>query len=541
MADYDIIVVGAGNAALAAAVSARENGASVLVLEKAPRNMRGGNTHWSGGLFRFAYGDPHNVRPLIPDAEREHANFYAGIKPYSVEDFHEDLMRVTNGRTDPVLSRVIVENSSDTVFWMRDVGQVQMEPAISVAAVRKGNDFVWLRGLVVRAIHEGVGLSTSWFKTCEEMGVKIEYESAVLSLVVNDDGRVRGVKTRDANGIRTLGAGSVILGCGGFEANAQMRTQHIGPLLGEAKVRGTPHNQGDGLRMALAIGAMPWGQWSGCHATPISADWGDFAPREMTDRSNRLSYPWSVMLNRAGKRFVDEGENTQLMTYAKFGRAILAQPGSKVWQIFDSQTVHLLEPRYSTSQPIKADTLEALVEQLDISDKAQAIETLRQFNLALRKHPQGGGDALKQFDPTKLDGLATTGLDINKTNWALPLDQAPFYAYSATGGITFTFGGLRVNAQAEVVGTDWRPIPGLYACGEMVGGLYYDNYPAGTGLVAGATFGRIAGRNAALKTPLLDQASAGRGAAHHDAAMPSESDRHEPAELLAGQTEGWVP
>ena len=140
-----------------------------------------------------------------------------------------------------------------------------------------------------------------------------------------------------------------MLGCGGFEANVQMRTQHIGPLVGAAKVRGTPHNQGDGLRMAMAIGAMPWGQWSGCHATPISADWGDFAPREYTDRSNRLSYHYGLMINRRGRRFVDEGEDQNLYTYAKFGRAILAEPGAKGYQLFDSKVLHLLEPRYSTS------------------------------------------------------------------------------------------------------------------------------------------------------------------------------------------------
>ena len=536
MSQYDVVVVGAGNAALAAAVSAREHGAKVLVLEKAPIEMRGGNTHWSGGLFRFAYGEPRAVEPLIPTAHRDHANFYEGIKPYTPDDFHADLMRVTNGRTDPVLSRVIVENSKDTVFWMHSTGKVTMEPAISVAAVRKGDGFVWLRGLVVRAIHEGVGLSTAWFETCERMGIEVRYESAALGLVIDASGRVSGVKVRDPEGIRTIAAGAVVLGCGGFEANAQMRTQHIGALLGEAKVRGTPHNQGDGLRMALDAGAMPWGQWSGCHATPISADWGDFAPREMTDRSNRLSYLYGVMLNRAGKRFVDEGENTQLMTYAKFGRAILAQPGAKAWQIFDQKTVHLLEPRYSTSKPIQADTLEALIEQLDIENQAAAIATLREYNAAARAPG-------KEFDPTRLDGLATQGLAINKTNWALPLDKPPFVAYSATGGITFTFGGLRINEHAEVIGTDWRPMPGLYACGEMVGGLYYDNYPAGTGLVAGAVFGRIAGRHAALRTPPLARSSPGRAelaaavAAAHEPQLAPLAPSEQPA--MAG--EGWVP
>ena len=489
---FDVIVVGAGNAALAASVSAKENGAErVLVLEKAPREMRGGNTHWSGGVLRFAFDDPHEIGPLVPGVEEEFENFYDGIQPYTKEDYHGDLMRVTSGRTDPVLSRVLVDNSQDTVKWMNQVGRIKMEPAVTLSAVRKGNMMVWARGLVIRAAHEGVGLSRSWFSTAEQMGVDIRYGSAVTELIVGEDGRIAGVKVRDDDGMKTFHASSVVLGAGGFEANVQMRTQHIGPLVGAAKVRGTPHNQGDGLRMAMAIGAMPWGQWSGCHATPISADWGDFAPREMTDRSNRLSYVYGLMLNRKGRRFVDEGEDGALFTYAKFGRAILAEPGAKAWQIFDQKVVHLLEPRYQTSTPITADTIEGLIEQLDIEDKAEALRTVKAYNAA-------ANDADERYDPTRKDGLATTGdLTPPKTNWAVKIDKAPYYAYSATGGITFTFGGLKVNEHAQVIGTDWRPIKGLYCCGEMVGGLFYDNYPAGTGLVSGATFGRIAGRNAA--------------------------------------------
>lgn len=489
--DYDVIVVGAGNAALAASVSAKENGAErVLVLEKAPREMRGGNTHWSGGVLRFAFDDPRDIAPLIPGVEEEFENFYEGVSPYTREDYHGDLMRVTNGRTDPVLSRLLVDNSKDTVFWMNQVGGIKMEPAVTLSAVRKGNMLVWARGMVVRAAHEGVGLSRSWFATAERMGVDIEYGSAVTELLVDETGRVSGVKVRDDDGLKTYHAKSVVLGCGGFEANVQMRTQHIGPLVGAAKVRGTPHNQGDGLRMAMAIGAMPWGQWSGCHATPISADWGDFAPRELTDRSNRLSYLYGVMLNRKGRRFLDEGEDTALFTYAKFGRAILAEQGAKAWQIFDSKVVHLLEPRYQTSKPLTADSLDELIAQTDIEDKAAAVRTLEEYNAAAHAGEDG-------YDPTKRDGIATKGLAIEKTNWALRLDKPPYYAYSATGGITFTFGGLKVNEHAQVIGTDWRPLKGLFCCGEMVGGLFYDNYPAGTGLVSGATFGRIAGRNAA--------------------------------------------
>jgi tricarballylate dehydrogenase len=491
--EFDVIVVGAGNAALAAAVSARENGAErVVVLEKAPRDMRGGNTHWSGGVLRFAFDDPREIDPLIPGAAEEYENFYEGISPYTKDDYHGDLMRVTNGRTDPILSRILVDQSKATVFWMNTVGRIKMEPAITLSAVRKNNMMIWARGLVVRAAHEGVGLSRSWFATAEAMGIDVRYGSAATSLILDGDGRVGGVTVREDDGLRTYSAKGVVLGCGGFEANVQMRTQHIGPLIGQAKVRGTPHNQGDGLRMALAIGAMPWGQWAGCHATPISADWGEFAPRELTDRSNRLSYLYGVMLNKHGKRFLDEGEDIAHFTYAKLGRAILAEPGAKAYQIFDSQVVHLLEPRYQTSKPITSDTLEGLIAQLDIDDKAEALKTLADYNKVARSASDG-------FDPTCKDGLSSRGLTPEKTNWAVKIDKPPYYAYSATGGITFTFGGLKVTEKAEVVGTDWRPLPGLYACGEMIGGLFYDNYPAGTGLVSGATFGRIAGRNAALR------------------------------------------
>jgi tricarballylate dehydrogenase len=492
MEDYDVIVVGAGNAALAAAVSAQENGAKkVLVLEKAPREMRGGNTHWAGAVLRIAFDDPNELAPLLPGIEEEYEDFYEGITPYTREDYHGDLVRVTNGRTDPVLSRILVDNSKDTVFWMNQVGGIKMEPAITVAGVKKGNMVVWPRGLVVRAAHEGVGLSRTWFSTVGKRGIEVRYGAAAQELILDGRGNVAGVKVRDDDGLRSISARAVVLGCGGFEANVQMRTQHIGPLVGAAKVRGTPYNQGDGLRMAMAIGAMPWGQWSGCHATPISADWGDFAPREYTDRSNRLSYHYGLMVNRRGRRFVDEGEDGNLFTYAKFGRAILAEPGARGYQLFDSKVLHLLEPRYSTSKPITAHSLKELIDQLDLEDREQALKTVETYNAAPR--------TMKSFDPTKKDGHGTKGLDIDKTNWATKLDQPPYFAYSVTGGITFTFGGLRINENAEVIGTDFRAIPGLYTCGEMVGGLFYDNYPAGTGLVSGATFGRIAGRSAAKR------------------------------------------
>ncbi|WP_297491314.1 FAD-dependent tricarballylate dehydrogenase TcuA [Acidocella sp.] len=538
-ATYDVIVVGAGNAALAAAVSARENGAvRVLVLEKAPREMRGGNTHWSGGVLRFAFDDPREIGPLLPGAEEKFEDFYEGIQPYTKADFHGDLMRVTSGQTDPVLSRVLVDNSKETVFWMHEVGRVPMEPSVSLTGVRKGNKIIWARGLVVRAEHEGVGLSAAWFATAERLGVEIRYSSAVTTLLINETSAVCGVLVKDETGIHEIAGGAVILGCGGFEANVQMRTQHIGPLVGGAKVRGTPYNQGDGLTMAMTqAGAMPWGQWSGCHATPISADWGNFAPRELTDRSNRLSYLYGVMINRLGKRFVNEGEDGAMFTYAKYGRAVLAEPGAKAYQIFDSQTKHLLEPRYGTSEPLVADTLEALIAQMDIDDKAQALRTVNEYNAAAKSASEG-------FDPTQKDGISTTGLALEKTNWAIKLEKGPFYAYTCTGGITFTFGGIKIDEHARVIGTDWRPIPGLLACGEMVGGLYYDNYPAGTGLVSGATFGRIAGRTAASKGANLSAGVTAPEALPGRMAQPAEIRKMEEAPRAPGNTlneTSWVP
>ncbi len=494
MSGYDVIVVGAGNAALAAANSAREQGAArVVVLEKAPEKDRGGNTHYSGGLLRVAYGEGEALRTLIPDAEDEvDGFFFEDLPTYTQDEMMADLMRVTAGKTDQTLANILISKSYDTIKWMHEYGGIPMEPAVSLSAIRVGNRIKWQKGAIVRALHEGVGLSNAWFDKTQANGIEIRYGAAVVDLVQDDGGAVVGVQVNNGTGVETMTAPAVILGCGGFEANSQMRAQYLGAPWDHAKVRGTAHNQGDGLRMAMAIGALPWGQWSGRHSTPISNEWPDFADRERTDRSNRLSYPYGVLINREGKRFLDEGEDVGMYTYAKYGGRILGEPGSLAWQIFDQQTVHLLEPRYNTSDPITADTLEELVDQLTIDDKAQALRTLEEYNAAVPA--PGANDG---FDPTQKDGLASKGLTPEKTNWATRLDQPPFVAYSATGGITFTFGGVKIDESAQVIGTDWRPIRGLYACGEMVGGLFHFNYPGGTGLVSGAVFGKIAGATAA--------------------------------------------
>jgi tricarballylate dehydrogenase len=388
-----------------------------------------------------------------------------------------------------MLANILVSKSYETILWMKETVGVPMEPATSLAAIKVGNRIKWQKGAIIRAEHEGVGLSTHWFKVAEEVGIEVRYGSGMVGLLEDDSGAVSGVRVRGPEGIYEVTAKAIVLGCGGFEANPMMRAQYLGAPWDHAKVRGTAHNQGDGLRLALDIGAQSWGQWSGRHSTPISNEWPDFADRERTDKSNRLSYPYGVMLNRLGHRFVDEGEDVGLYTYAKTGGRILNQPGGMAWQIFDQQTAVHLEGRYVTSDPIEADTLDDLIDKLDFDDREQAKRSLNEYNAAAA-NPAG-------FDPSKKDGLSTNGLTPEKSNWALPLNKPPFVAYSATGGVTFTFGGVKVSESAEVIGVDWRPIRGLFACGEMVGGLFHDNYPGGSGLVSGAVFGRIAGASAA--------------------------------------------
>jgi len=484
---YDVIVVGAGNAALAAAASAREQGAErVLVLEKAPRELRGGNTHYSGGLYRFAFDAPDDLRPIVPDAEKQVPGFYAGVQPYSKELFWGDLLRVTEHRTDPQLAELLIGRSYDTVRWLVEQGIV-MEAAVSLSAIKHEGTVKWSPGAVVRAKGEGVGLSHRWFEIMEARGVEVRYDTGAQGLVVDGMGRVRGVRIRGPQGLAELSAQAVVLGCGGFEANPAWRARYLSAPWDHAKVRGTAFNTGDGLRMAFELHALPHGQFTGCHSTPIDADAPPYGDRKLTDKTNRLSYPFSVMLNREGRRFADEGEDFQFYTYAKMGRIILTQPGGVAYQIFDSKTTGYLEPRYKTGTPLVADTLEALVAQLPVPQEA-ALRTLQAYNAGQR---QGA------FNPTELDGLSAPGVEPPKSNWALPLDTPPFYAYPATGGITFTFGGVRIDEQARIIGTDWKPIEGLFACGEMVGGLFHHNYPGGSGLMSGAVFGRIAGASAA--------------------------------------------
>ena len=273
---------------------------------------------------------------------------------------------------------------------------------------------------------------------------------------------------------------------GGFEANAEMRARYLGPNWDQVKVRGTKHNTGEVMRMAIDIGARPVGHWQGCHATPIDGNAPQMGERRFTDKSNRLSYPFTIMVDTMGRRFVDEGEDVGGLTYAKTGQTILNQPANLAYQIFDAKTIHLKEHRYSTGTPLVANTIEELAKKLSLPVEGFK-QTVKEFNVAV----QPG-----EFNAAIKDGKRTQGIVPPKSNWALPIDTPPYTAYSASCGITFTYGGIQIDTQGRVITTEGDPIPGLYATGEIAGNFFYHNYPGGAGLMRGAVFGRLGGANA---------------------------------------------
>ena len=486
----DVIVVGGGNAAFAAAVSAAQAGARVIVLERAPRQEAGGNTAFTAGAMRFAYDGVEDLRRLMPDltdAEVGRSDFGA----YPEAQFFEDMGRVTDYRTDPELCEILVRGSRDTLLWMAAAG-VRFNPIWGRQAFLVDGRFTFWGGLTVEASGGGPGLLAAWTAIAQRAGVEIRYGARALALIAGDGG-VTGVRVRQEGVTTELRADAVVLAAGGFQANVEWRTRYLGPGWDTAKVRGTRFNTGDGLRMALDIGAMAAGQWSGCHAVAWERNAPEFGDLAVGDGFQKHSYPFGVMLNANGERFVDEGADFRNYTYARYGRVVLAQPGQFAWQVFDAKVKHLLRDEYRIRQVTKvtADTLEALVAQLDGVDAARALATLTAYNAAVRVGVP--------FDPNVKDGRGTDGLAVPKSNWANRLDEGPFEAYAVTCGVTFTFGGLRIDRAGQVLDVDQIPIPGLYAAGEMVGGLFYNNYPGGSGLTAGAVFGRLAGASAAAK------------------------------------------
>jgi tricarballylate dehydrogenase len=487
-AGVEVVVVGGGNAALCAALAAQEAGASTLILEKAPLHERGGNSFFTAGGFRFAHGGLDDLRrDVLVDLTDEEAAAL-DVPPYGAEQFRDDLMRLTEGLSDPDLADSLIRQSRPTVVWMRRHG-VRWILMLGRQSYQVGGKHRLWGGLNVEAVGGGPGLIQALYEGAERLGVRVLYGTKATGLLLDRQGAIRGVACRGAEGFFEIPTRSVVLASGGFEANPEWRTRYLGPGWELAHVRGTRHNTGDGIRIALEAGAQPYGNWSGCHAVAWDAGSPPFGDRRVGDMFQKHSYPLGVVVNVRGERFVDEGADFRNYTYAKYGREILRQPQRLAFQIFDQKVVPILREEYRIREVTKAEagTIEELARKLDI-DPPGLVRTIDAFNAAV--HPG-------EFNPAVLDGKGTRGVVPPKSNWALPLDAPPFVGYAVTCGITFTFGGLRVTPRAEVLDTDDRLIPGLHAAGELVGGLFYENYPGGTGLMAGAVFGRLAGQHAA--------------------------------------------
>jgi len=484
---YDVIVVGAGNAALCAALSARERGASVLVLERAPVSERGGNSVYTDGKMRVVYEGVDDIVALSSDLSPEEIE-RSDFGHYTEADFFDDMARITQNRTDPDLCEILVRQSRATLRWMKANG-VRFHPNYGRQAYRVGGRFKFWGGAPIVVSGGGQGLVDALFKSAEKQGIEVVYKAWAQELVHSDRG-VSGVIAKIDGETQTIRTGAVILACGGFEANTEWRSRYLGRGWDLAKVRGTKYNTGDGLAMALRIGAQPYGHWSGCHATGWERYASDFGDLIQTPNFQRHSYTFAIMVNADGRRFLDEGADFRSYTYAKYGHIVLEQPGQYAWQIYDAKVAHLLLDEYRTRQVTKvtANTLEELADKMEDVNKPQFLKTVRDFNAAVRTDVP--------FDPNIKDGRSASGLEVPRSNWANTIDQPPFEAYAITCGITFTFGGVRINTDGQVIDTNHEVIPGLFAAGEMVGGIFYFNYPGASGLTSGAVFGRLAGASA---------------------------------------------
>jgi tricarballylate dehydrogenase len=481
---YDVIIVGGGNAAWCAALAARESGARTLMLECAPESERGGNSRFSAGAMRVAYSGVDDLVRLMPDLTDEDKSS-TDFGAYPQDQFYDDLCRVTQYRTNPRLAETLVGRSFDTMMWMRTKG-VRFAPIYGRQAFKIDGRFKFWGGLTVEAWGGGPGLIDALYSAGARNGIEVWYGARACALI-HDDGGVRGVVVRNRGITAAVNAKAVVLASGGFEASAEARARYLGPGWDLAKVRGTRFNTGDGIRMALEIGAMPYGNWSGCHAVGWDRNAPEFGDLAVGDGFQKHSYPFGIMVNARGRRFVDEGADFRNYTYARYGRAILEQPGQFAWQVFDRQVAHLLRDEYRIKgmTKVSADTLEELAAKLEDVDAPGFVAEVRAYNAAI--------DTGRPFNPNIKDGRCTRGLAPEKSNWANLIDTPPFEAYAVTCGITFTFGGLRIDDDAAVINTDGLPIRGLFAAGELVGGIFYFNYPGGTGLMSGAVFGRIAG------------------------------------------------
>ncbi|WP_282182135.1 FAD-dependent tricarballylate dehydrogenase TcuA [Aliiroseovarius marinus] len=453
---YDIAVIGGGNAALCAAMTAAEAGAKVLILETAPKAYRGGNSRHTRN-FRCMHAGP--LGPLVDS--------------YSEEEYFADLMKVTGGKTDEGLARLAIRTSEECLPWMEEHG-VRFQPSLSGTLSLARTNAFFMGG--------GKSLVNAYYRTAAELGVDVLYEAAVTHLELDGDKVTRVDYTHEGEN-HSISPKAVVVASGGFQADTEWLTRAWGEPAKNFLIRGTPYNRGIVLADLLDQGVQSVGDPTQCHAVAIDGR----APKFDGGIVTRLDcVPFSIVVNKDAERFYDEGEDVWPKRYAIWGRLVAAQPDQVGYVIIDAKSLNLFMP--SVFPPLKADTLEELAEMMGLSaDKLTA--TVNEFNAAC-------GDT-SNFHPTELDGVATIGITPAKTNWARPITEPPFYGYSLRTGVTFTYLGLKVDDNAQC-STENGPIQNLWAAGEtMAGSILGQGYLAGYGMTIGTVFGRIAGREAA--------------------------------------------
>ena len=456
---YDVLVAGGGNAALCAAITARQAGATVLLVESAPRAFRGGNSRHTRNL-RAMHDMPNEV---LTDAYKE-------------DEYWDDLLRVTGGNTNEELARMTIRASSGLFGWMKDAG-VRFQPSLTGTLNLGRTNAFFLGG--------GKALVNAYYLTAEKLGVEVLYDTEVVALNM-EDGSVRSIDITYKGFPETVHARCVVASSGGFQANLDWMRQYWGDAVDNFVIRGTPYNRGRVLKSLLDQGVASIGDPTQCHAVALDAR----APKFDGGITTRLdSVPYSVVVNRNGDRFYDEGEDVWPKRYAIWGRLIAQQPGQIAYSICDAKAFPLFMP--SVFPAFKANTVEELAVKMKI-DPTTVRQTIDGFNKAVKP-----GQA---FDNLKLDGNATNGLTPNKTNWARAVDKPPFYGYPLRPGITFTYLSVKVNAKAQVMMDNGQTSGNLFASGEiMSGNILGKGYLAGFGMTIGTVFGRIAGQEAARR------------------------------------------
>lgn len=453
---YDIAIIGGGNAALCAAMTAAEKGASVVILETAPKAYRGGNSRHTRN-FRCMHTAP--LGPLVDD--------------YSEDEYFDDLLKVTDGKTDETLARLAIRTSEECLPWMEEHG-VRFQPSLSGTLSLARTNAFFMGG--------GKSLVNAYYRTAEKLGVSVLYEANVTHLELDGDRVVRIDLTHEGE-TKQLTPSAVIVASGGFQADTEWLTRAWGPPAKNFLIRGTPYNRGVVLADLLDQGVQSVGDPTQCHAVAIDGR----APKFDGGIVTRLDcVPFSIVVNKEADRFYDEGEDVWPKRYAIWGRLVANQPDQIGYVIIDAKSLDLFMP--SVFPPIKADTLEELAGKMGLPPE-KLRSTVTAFNAAC-------GDT-SNFHPTELDGVKTTGINIPKTNWARPIDEPPFYGYSLKTGVTFTYLGLKVDENAQC-STESGPVRNLWAAGEtMAGSILGQGYLAGFGMTIGTVFGRIAGREAA--------------------------------------------